>query len=85
MCSSDLFGIPFLNTCSAVIDFKKEKVSVQFAGEPYEFNISKFARHHYEKELPSEDLIIERIDSIAMPPNDPFQQFMEEHGNDMFM
>ena len=33
-------GRPFLNTCSAVIDFKKEKVSVQFTKEPYEFNFS---------------------------------------------
>ena len=33
-----IFGRLFLNTCSAVIDFKKEKISVQFAGEPYEFN-----------------------------------------------
>ena len=32
-----IFGRPFLNTCNAVIDFKKEKFSVQFAGEPYEF------------------------------------------------
>ena len=80
-----IFGRPFLNTCSAVIDFKKEKVSVQFAGEPYEFNFSKFARHHYDKELPNEDLNIERIASIPVPPNDPLQQYMEDHENDMFM
>ena len=30
-------------------------------------------------------LIIERIASIAVPPNDPLQQYMEEHKNDMFM
>ena len=35
--------------------------------------------------MPNEDLIIERIASIAVPPNDPLQQFMEEHENDMFM
>ena len=58
---------------------------MQFAGEPYEFNFSKFARNHYEKELPNEDLIIEIIASISVPPNDPLQQFMEEHENDMFM
>ena len=55
-----IFGRPFLNIYSDVIDFKKEKVSVQFAGEPYEFNFSKFSRHRYDKELPNEDLIIER-------------------------
>ena len=55
-----IFGTPFLSTCSAVIDFKKEKVFVQFAGEPYEF-FSKFTRHRYKNELPNEDLIIERI------------------------
>ena len=54
-------------------------------GEPYEFNFSKFARHCYDKELPNEDLIIERIAAIAVPPNDPLQQYMEEHKNDMFM
>ena len=58
-------------------------MSVQFAREPYEFNFSKFTRHRYEKELPNEDLIIEIIASIALPPNDPLQQFMEEHENDM--
>ena len=29
--------------------------------------------------------MIERISSIAVAPNDPLQQFMEEHENDMFM
>ena len=33
-----IFGIPFLNTCSAVIDCKKEKVFTKFGGESYEFN-----------------------------------------------
>ena len=46
-----IFGRPFLNTYSAVIDFKKEKVSVQLAGEPYEFNFSNFGRQCHDKEL----------------------------------
>ena len=58
---------------------------VQFAGEPYEFNFSKFARHRYDKELPNEDLIIERIAFIDVPPNDLLHQYMEEHENDMFI
>ena len=46
---------------------------------------SKIARQRHDKELPNEDLTIERIASIAIPPNDPLQQFMEEHENDMYM
>ena len=51
----------------------------------YEFNFSKIARQRHDKELPNEDIAIERIASIAIPPNDPLQQFMEEHENDMYM
>ena len=80
-----IFGRPFLNTCGVVIDFKKEKVSVKFGSDHYEFNFSKFARKHHDKELPNEDLEIERIASIVVPPDGPFQQFMEEHENDMYM
>src|SRR3954469_19101038 len=36
-----IFGRPFLSTCEAIIDFKKGMVSVEFNGEPYEFNFSK--------------------------------------------
>ena len=35
--------------------------------------------------MPNENLAIERIASIAVPPDDPLQQFMEEHENDMYM
>ena len=50
-----IFGRPFLNTCGAVIDCKKENIYTKFAGEPYEFNFSKFAKNHHEKDLPNED------------------------------
>src|ERR1041384_3252929 len=30
--------------CGAVIDCKKGKVSIEFNGEPYEFNFSKFSK-----------------------------------------
>ena len=60
-------------------------MSVKFGDEHYEFNFSKIARQCHDKELPNEDLAIERISSIAIPPNDPLQQFMEEHENDMYM
>jgi hypothetical protein len=35
-----IFGIPFLNTCGADIDCKKEKILTKFDGESYEFNFS---------------------------------------------
>ena len=39
-----IFGIPFLNTCGAIIDCKKEKIYTKFNGESYEFNFSKFGK-----------------------------------------
>ena len=60
-------------------------MSVRFGDEHYEFNFSKIARQRHDKELPNEDLAIERIASIAIPPNDPLQQFTEAHENDMYM
>lgn len=66
-----IFGRPFLNTCGAVIDCKKEKVCVKFNDESYEFNFSKIARQHHDKELPNEDFNIERLAVIAVAPNDP--------------
>jgi hypothetical protein len=50
-----IFGRPFLNTCSAMIDSKKEKAVTKFDGESYEFNFSKFAKALYENELPNEN------------------------------
>jgi hypothetical protein len=49
-----IFGRPFLNTCGAVIDCKKEKILIKFDGESYEFNFSKFTKAPYENELPDE-------------------------------
>ena len=68
-----IFGRPFLNTCGAIIDCKKEKVFTKFDGESYEFNFSKFAKAHYETELPNEDFKVEQIASIALAPNDDLQ------------
>ncbi|MBS2160887.1 hypothetical protein KFZ48_25665, partial [Salmonella enterica subsp. enterica serovar 1,4,[5],12:i:-] len=48
-----IFGRPFLNTCGAVIDCKKEKIVTKFAGESYEFNFSKFAKTPYKADLPN--------------------------------
>ena len=73
-----------MNTCGAVIDCKKEKILTTFDGESYEFNFSKFAKAHYETELPNEDFKVEQIASIALAPNGDLQQYMEEHESDVF-
>src|SRR3954463_5177237 len=80
-----IFGRPFLGTCGAIIDCKKGKVFVEFNGEPYEFKFSKFSKQPRGTNLPSDDKIIENIASIAIPPNDPLQQYMEDHKSDMHM
>src|SRR3954462_15222798 len=80
-----IFGRTFLSTCGAIKDCRKGKVSVEFNGDPYEFNFSKFSKQPRGTNLPSNDKIIEDIASIAIPPNDPLQQYMEDHENDMHM
>src|SRR3954470_20302490 len=80
-----IFGRPFLRTCGAIIDCKKGKVYVEFNGEPYEFNFSKFSKQPRGTDLSSNDKIIEEIAYIAIPPNDPLQKFMEDHENDIHM
>ena len=68
-----IFGRPFLKSCGAIIDCKKGKVSVEFNGDPYEFNFSKLFKQPRGTDLPSNDKIIEEIASISIPPNDPLQ------------
>jgi hypothetical protein len=80
-----IFGRPFLNTCGAVIDCKKEKILTKFDGESYEFNFSKFTKAPYETELPNEDFRVEQLASIALAPNDVLQQYMEDHESEIFM
>jgi hypothetical protein len=79
-----IFGRPFLNTCGAFIDCKKEKISTKFDGESYEFNFSKFTRAPYETDLPNEDFRVEQLASIALAPNDALQQYMEDHKSEIF-
>jgi hypothetical protein len=55
------FGRPFLNTCGAVIDCKKEKILTKFDGESYEFNFSKFIKAPYKTELPNEILELNNL------------------------
>ena len=61
-----IFGRPFLNTCGAIIDCKKEKVLTKFDGEPYECNFSKFAKAPCENSLPNKDFRMEQLTSIDL-------------------
>ncbi|KAK1620133.1 hypothetical protein QYE76_025650 [Lolium multiflorum] len=79
-----IFGRPFLNTCGAVIDCKKEKIVTKFAGESYEFNFSKFAKTPYKADLPNDDFRVEQCASIALAPNNPLQQHLEDHESEVF-
>ncbi|KAK1628563.1 hypothetical protein QYE76_002878 [Lolium multiflorum] len=74
-----IFGRPFLNTCGAIIDCKKEKILTRFAGEPYEFNFSKFTKTPYKTDLPSNDFKMEQCASIVLVPNNPLQQHLENN------
>ncbi|KAK1697463.1 hypothetical protein QYE76_014160, partial [Lolium multiflorum] len=74
-----IFGRPFLNTCGAIIDCKKEKILTRFAGEPYEFNFSKFTKTPYKVDLPSNDFKMEQCASIVLVPNNPLQQHLENN------
>ncbi|KAK1618169.1 hypothetical protein QYE76_023686 [Lolium multiflorum] len=79
-----IFGRPFLNTCGAVIDCKKEKIVTKFAGESYEFNFSKFAKTPYKADLPNDDFRVEQCASIALAPNNPLQQHLENSESEVF-
>ncbi|KAK1644910.1 hypothetical protein QYE76_062715 [Lolium multiflorum] len=79
-----IFGRPFLNTCGAIIDCKKEKIVTKFAGESYEFNFSKFAKTPYKADLPNDDFRVEQCASIALAPNNPLQQHLENSESEVF-
>ncbi|KAK1607928.1 hypothetical protein QYE76_031601 [Lolium multiflorum] len=79
-----IFGRPFLNTCGAIIDCKKEKILTKFAGESYEFNFSKFTKIPYKADLPSDDFKMEQCASIVLVPNNPLQQHLENSESEVF-
>ncbi|KAK1684798.1 hypothetical protein QYE76_045646, partial [Lolium multiflorum] len=79
-----IFGRPFLNTCGAIIDCKKEKILTKFAGESYEFNFSKFTKTPYKADLPNNDFRVEQCASIALAPNNPLQQHLENSESEVF-
>ena len=79
-----IFGRPFLNTVNAKIDCQKDIVTVGLGDMSHDFNFAKFRRQPHDKELPSKDETI-GLASIAVPPNDPLEQYLVDHENDMFM
>ena len=79
-----IFGRPSLNTASAKINCEKNIVTVGIDGMSHEFNFAKFHRQPHDKELPSKEEII-GLASIVVPPNDPLEQYLLDHENDLFM
>ena len=79
-----IFGRPFLNTVNGRIDCEKNVFTIGLDDMVHEFNFSKFSKQHREEELPSKDEII-GLASIDVPPTDPLEQYLLDHGNDMFM
>ena len=73
-----------MNTVNAKIDCKKDAVTIGLDDMSHEFNFSKFHRQPRDEELPSKDEIV-GLASIAVPPNDPLEQYLLDHENDMFM
>ena len=63
---------------------EKDDVTIDLDDMSHEFNFSKFSRQPHDKELPSKDEII-GLASVVMPPNDPLEQYLLDHENDMFM
>ncbi|KAK1667979.1 hypothetical protein QYE76_056138 [Lolium multiflorum] len=63
---------------------KKEKIVTKFAGESYEFNFSKFTKTPYKADLPNNDFRVEQCASIALAPNNPLQQHLEDSESEVF-
>ena len=59
-------------------------VTIGFDDMTHEFNFAKFRRQPHDKELTSKDEIV-GLASIVVPPNDPLEQYLLDHENDMFM
>ncbi|KAK1685621.1 hypothetical protein QYE76_046469 [Lolium multiflorum] len=76
--------IGIVRDVEVLCDCKKEKIVTKFAGESYEFNFSKFAKVPYEAELPNDDFRVEKLASIALAPNNPLQQHLEDHESEVF-
>ncbi|KAK1666465.1 hypothetical protein QYE76_054624 [Lolium multiflorum] len=73
-----------IDSCPPDLDCKKEKIITKFAGESYEFNFSKFAKTPYKADLPNDDFRVEQCASIALAPNNPLQQHLENSESEVF-
>ena len=66
------------------IDCKKDVVTNGLDDMTHEFNFAKFRRQPRVKELLSKYEVI-GLASIVVPPNDPLEQYVLDHENDIFM
>ena len=64
-----------MNTINAKIDCEKYVVTIGLGDMKHEFNFAKFHRQPRGKELSSKDEII-GLASIAVPPTDPLEQYL---------
>ncbi|KAK1664779.1 hypothetical protein QYE76_052938 [Lolium multiflorum] len=76
--------IGIVRDVEVLCDCKKEKIVTKFAGESYEFNFSKFAKTPYKADLPNDDFRVEQCASIALAPNNPLQQHLEDSESEVF-
>ncbi|KAK1684981.1 hypothetical protein QYE76_045829 [Lolium multiflorum] len=76
--------IGIVRDVEVLCDCKKEKIVTKFAGESYEFNFSKFAKTPYKADLPNNDFRVEQCASIALAPNNPLQQHLEDSESEVF-
>lgn len=70
-----VFGRPFLNNSSTMVDCLRGKFSIKFGDDKIDFSFSKFANQPDYKELPQRDEI-ELIASIGIPLADPLEQYL---------
>ncbi|KAK1615684.1 hypothetical protein QYE76_021201 [Lolium multiflorum] len=77
-------SIGIVRDVEVLCDCKKEKIVTKFAGESYEFNFSKFAKTPYKADLPNDDFRVEQCASIALAPNNPLQQHLEDSESEVF-
>ncbi|KAK1617117.1 hypothetical protein QYE76_022634 [Lolium multiflorum] len=76
--------IGIVRDVEVLCDCKKEKIVTKFAGESYEFNFSKFAKTPYKVDSPNDDFRVEQCASIALAPNNPLQQHLEDSESEVF-
>ena len=73
-----------MNTVNARIDCEKDVVTIGLGDMSHKYDYAKFCRQPRDEELPSKDEVI-GLASIVVPHNDPLEQYLLDHENDMFM